>query len=332
MEIDKDKLKENAEKVKQQGAELGKSLVWGFKTLIGGKDSMAMLCDGLLNQGDVGRKYAAAMIEKNITKKDVQAIPFLIEALGDSEPFVASKAATTLGKFGQVASFAIFALKNCAEAAVSEEVRDAANAAIGLIGNEVSAGFPEAVESLKHKSPFVRRYATDLIASLGLAARNAVPALKEAVQDNDPSVRSGAIRALARMGRHAAPAASVIVERLTIDDSIEVKHEAVSALIALGSGVPGVKEALIETATGYDKNLSEYALSNLGKLGEDALPVLVKALKEGTAAQKRKAAASLGDMGPAGKDAISALTACLTAEDVLLRGIAKNSLSKIRGR
>ena len=134
------------------------------------------------------------------------------------------------------------------------------------------------------------------------------------------------------MGRHAAPAASLIVERLTIDDSIEVKHEAVSALITLGSSVPGVKEALIETATGADKDLSEYALSNLGKLGEEALPVLVKALKEGTAAQKRKAAASLGDLGPAGKDAISALTSCLTAEDVLLRGIAKNSLSKIRGR
>ena len=330
IDIDKEKIKENAEKLKQQGAEIGKTVAWMAKTFFGGKKAILDLCDGLITQNSVGRIYAAEMILKNISEKDIAAMPYLIEALSDGEKKVVIKAAASLAKLGEKARFAIFGLKNCADSSSDAEIRKATEDAMSVIGNDVSVAFAESVDYLTNPNAFIRRYAADLIGSLGLAARNAVPFLKDAVQDSSANVRCGAIKALSVMGRHASQAVSVIVERLTIDDDMEVRREALLALIAIGPSVAGVKECVIETALGTDKSLSELALSNLGKFGEAALPVLVKILKEGNVSQKRKAAQSLGDLGGAGKDALSALSSCLTSEDKLLQTLAKNSIQKIR--
>ena len=334
MEIDKEQLKENAENLKQSGAEIGSLIFWIAKTYFGDKKkAMPELCDGLVTQSKWGRIYASSMILKKITEGDAAiAVPALIESLIDVEKSVAVNAAAALGRLGGKAAFAIYALKNCAEAHLAEEARAAAESALSLIGNQTELGFADAVSHLKHQNPFIRRYAADMIAALGPAARNAVPFLKEAAQDEDSGVRSAVIKALGSMGKYAAPAASIIVEKLTLDDDMDVKQEAVLALLNMGSSVPGVKESLVEISSGSDKELSEFLLGNISKLGEDALPVLMKALKEGTSSQKRKAAQSLGDLGAAGKDALKLLEDALMSDDALLRGIAKNSMHKIKSQ
>jgi HEAT repeat protein len=333
MEIDKEQLKENAENLKQSGAEVGKMLAWMARTFFADKKkAMPDLCEGLISQGKWGRIYASVMIKKYISTDNMEVLPFLIEALGDSEKQVVVNAAATIAAFGNNAGFAVLALKNCAEAAMEEECRAAAEAALAATGSEISSGFAAAVQHLKNPNPRIRRYSAELIGTLGVAARNAVPYLKEAAQDEDASVRAGAIKALGNMGKYAAPAASVVVERITIDDDIEVKQEAAMALINMGPEVPGVKESLVEIASGSNKDLSELVLGNIGKFGEDALPVLIKALREGTPAQKRKACQSLGDMGAAGKEALKYLSDALMSDDALLRGLAKNSMHKIKSQ
>lgn len=331
IDIDKEKLKENAEKLKQQGAEIGKTAAWMVKSFFGSKDkSLPSLCDGLIHQGTVGRIYAAEMLFKNITPDYLNAIPYLIEALTDGEPKVASKAAAILAKFGKKAVFAIYGLKNCAESAIEAEVRQAAEDAMAVIGNNPVEGFSQAVENLSSPNGFIRVYSAELIGSLGVAARNAVPYLKDIVQDSDANVRVAAIKALAEMKHYAAPAVSVIIERLTIDDNIEVRKNAILSLAKIGPAATGVKEALIDASSSDDKEISEVALSNLGKLGADAVPVLIKVLKEGPIAKKRKAALVLGDLGKDGQPAMDALSMYLSDDDTLLRSISKKSIQKIK--
>ena len=212
MEIDKEQLKENAENLKKSGAEIGKTLAWMAKTFFSDKKkAMPELCEGLLSEGKWGRIYASAMIKKHIAADNMEPLPFLIEALSDSEKQVVVNAAAAIASLGDKAGFAVFALKNCAESAMEDECRTAAEAALAATGSEISAGFADAVQHLKNANPRVRRYSTDLIGALGVAARNAVPFLKEAAQDEDASVRAGAIKALGNMGKYAAPAASVVV-------------------------------------------------------------------------------------------------------------------------
>ena len=114
-----------------------------------------------------------------------------------------------------------------------------------------------------------------------------------------------------------------------MDDNMEVRREALLALAKIGPAVPGVKECVIEMASSEDE-LSEIAIINLGKFGSDAVPALVKILKEGNKSQKRKAAQALADLEAEGKDALPALSSCLTSEDVLLRTLAKNAVHKIK--
>ncbi len=98
----------------------------------------------------------------------------------------------------------------------------------------------------------------------------------------------------------------------------------------IGPAATGVKEALIDASSSDDKEISDVALSNLGKLGADAVPVLIKVLKEGPIAKKRKAALALGDLGKDGQPAVDALSLYLSDDDTLLRSISKKSIQKIK--
>lgn len=331
MQIDQERLRENAEKIGQHGAEIGKTLFWIAKTLFGDKKKNVMkFCEGLISLGKWGRVYSAFMLKKVSDETTFAAVPALTEAIYDEEPMVVSNAAYALGKIGKGAGFAVYALKICADTSMYDVCREAAAEAISKIGDNVAAGFSEAAHRLKDDNSWVRGYSCELIGSLGAAARNAVPHLKEALQDNDGNVRSCAAKALGSMGAYAAPAAATLLERLTIDEDFQVKNEALNALINIGPYAPGIMETLTDVASGSDSALSDIVLSNISKLGEVAFPILLKTLRDGNLMQKRKAAQGLGELGANAKDAIRDLTGLLMSDDGILRSLAKNSLHKIK--
>ena len=69
---------------------------------------------------------------------------------------------------------------------------------------------PALTEALQDENKFVRRDAAKGLGKFGPAAQDAVPALQYRLQDGEPSVRKAAARALAQIGRSdSAPAASV---------------------------------------------------------------------------------------------------------------------------
>jgi HEAT repeat protein len=75
-------------------------------------------------------------------------------------------------------------------------------AAAGLTNfspSEAREAVPALVEALRDKSPQVRVYAADTLGYLGPEARAAVPKLKDLLRDPDEAVREGAAAALKKI-------------------------------------------------------------------------------------------------------------------------------------
>jgi HEAT repeat protein len=85
---------------------------------------------------------------------------------------------------------------------------------------------------LKHKNQSERWHAAQALANLGPHAHEAVPALVEALKDEDAILRTEAASALARIGPAAKPAVPALVEALK-DDYGPAREAAAATLRAL---------------------------------------------------------------------------------------------------
>ncbi len=96
------------------------------------------------------------------------------------------------------------------------------------------AGVPAAywTQALRNPSPRLRALAARALGETRDAA--AVPALLEALRDPDDEVRLGAVQALGRIGRTAAPAVPVLREALR-DPRPEIRAAAARSLDAIAA-------------------------------------------------------------------------------------------------
>lgn len=132
-----------------------------------GKDGVPSLIYALKNNRSWIVRYSAAdalgTIDSSYTKN---AIPVLIQALKDPDWYVRSKATDTLGKMGK-------------------------------------AAVPALIHALKDKNWFVRYSAADALGKIGADAKNALPALKTALLDQDVKVRNNANYAIKQINFYA---------------------------------------------------------------------------------------------------------------------------------
>jgi HEAT repeat protein len=113
-------------------------------------------------------------------------------------------------------------------------------AAIG--GEQQLATISDLVRQLSSNDFHVRQHAARQLGNLGLAARDAVPALGKALHDNFPEVRNSAGKALGQIGKPAVP---VLVEALKHRDA-GVRTRAAQALKQAGPDAKEAVPALIE--------------------------------------------------------------------------------------
>src|SRR5262249_41378813 len=99
------------------------------------------------------------------------------------------------------------------------------------------ATISDLVRQLSSNDFHVRQHAAKQLGNLGLAPREAMPALAKALHDNFPEVRNGAGKALGQIGKPAVP---VLVEALKHRDA-GVRTRAARAL---GQAGPDAKEAV----------------------------------------------------------------------------------------
>ena len=152
---------------------------------------------GALSDPDVFVRWSAARTLGRINAEaGAPAVPALARSLSDPDIDVRLTAAATLEGYGSGARAAIPALAT-AVAKGDSDVRRAAMYALQAVGPEASrAATPYLMASLRNDDPRVRRTAAETLGSFGPQARNAVPALRRALQDEDADVRQAASDAL----------------------------------------------------------------------------------------------------------------------------------------
>jgi HEAT repeat protein len=143
-------------------------------------------------------RFAASCALGDIGKA---AVPALVRALDDPEYIVRGLAATALGQIGPDANAALPALRRLLEKETDNTRLDVAGA-ICLIRPRDRVALAALIDGLK--DPSVRLCAALKLGRLGFAAKLAVPALIEALQDERELVRQAVAGALGQIGDGSA--------------------------------------------------------------------------------------------------------------------------------
>src|SRR5262249_41145530 len=113
---------------------------------------------------------------------------------------------------------------------------------------------------------------------VGKVSHQVVPALVNALQDNDVRVRCEAAESLSKCGSKATEAIPALL-RAAKEQSAAVRFGAVSALYDIGLRTDEVVPVLIEMLTDKEFSMRRYAADKLGELGPKAKPA-IPALKD----------------------------------------------------
>jgi HEAT repeat protein/lysophospholipase L1-like esterase len=205
-------------------------------------------------------------------------VPALVAIVEDERAPGRAEAARVVGALGTGARHAGPALARALDAA-EPEVRREALAALRTLG-PAAESVPALLRALH--DPALRWRVPDVLGELGPAAREAVPALTEALADANAAVRWRAAKALGRIGPAARKAAPLLAT-LTRDPQGNVRAAAVTALVRvepdLGLSLPALRAALGD-AEGQVRVKASDAIGALGPAARDAVPSLLPLLED----------------------------------------------------
>jgi HEAT repeat protein len=279
------------------------------------------MANDLINR--LGRRGWEAA-QQQLVAQGPQAVPFLIEALGDDEQDLRqAQAAQTLGLMGPAASGALppltKALRN-----PQTHVRRAAAEALRRIGPPAAEDAPAVVEPLRGLlrdwSPEIRATAAAVLGKMGPGATASVPDLVELLADKEDEVREAAAEALVHIGGAAAPMLTRVLQargRLREEKVSETRR----SLWHIVEGVAGSEDA-----------------PRIGGDAAQARDNLVWHLREATEYLKHlegcffpSVASVLGKVAPAGDEAaVAALEEASQDGNSFLREAAQKAIRRIR--
>jgi len=191
--------------------------------------------------------------------------------------------------------------------AEAKERRAAAFALSTEIGPEGKAAVPALIEALKDEDKDVRSCAAQALGDIGPEARSAGPALVEALKDKDPAVSFNAVQALSSIGPQAKAVVPALIEALK---DPATRASAADVLGNIGPEAKAAVPALLDALKDKDANTrasAAFALGSIGPEAKAAVPALTEALKEENASLRRSAVFALGSIGPGAKPAFPAL-------------------------
>ena len=153
-----------------------------------------------------------------------------LKALKDENRQVRLRAVRDLGNLGTAGKSAVPALSAAMKNDIHPHVRIQAALALAQIG---PPAVPALIEALADEEPWVRAQAAHALGTIGSPARDAVPALTQALKDPQANVRSKAAFALGEIGPDAGAAAPELAQALQ-DTESDVSAQAAIALIKVG--------------------------------------------------------------------------------------------------
>jgi HEAT repeat protein len=198
------------------------------------------------------------------------------------------------------------------------------------------------IRTLNSPDDLVRYRAIHALGAIGPAAAEAVPALTTIVLENRKrGLRIEASLALSNMGREAAAAVPALAQALHDEEPI-VRMNAALALSRLRAAarpaIPALIQALQEkqnqpTLVLFNLTVQEMAALALGRASAgsaEAVPALEKALRAADSGRMRRAAArALGEVGAEARPAAPLLRALLQDEDEEVRQAGAEALQNI---
>jgi len=187
----------------------------------------------------------------------------------------------------------------------------------------------ELVTFLSHADPRARGRAASALGFIGPLAKDAVPDLSQALDDDDGQVRAKAAEALGNIGSLTEDAALALVLAAGADEERKVRLTADAAILKLHmTTFPPLVRAIwtrlsipghIRRLGHKDPKVRDRASKALVQIGSLALGPLRKALVHKKPAVRRNAALTLRDMQALTIEAVPALLECLQDDEPILR-------------
>ena len=172
---------------------------------------------------------------------------------------------------------------------------------------------------MKDESWGTRCSVAEALGLIGPDAKDAVPALVEALKDENINVRRYAAGALGQIGSNAKEAVSALVQALKDNNDGVRRYEETWLHPKKEDGPSRLRRSIVE------------ALDRIGPEAKEAVPLIVRSLKDDYDPNVRVAAAeALGEIGSEAKEAVSALVEALEDFDSEVSQRAVEALEKIK--
>lgn len=194
-----------------------------------------------------------------------EAFPRVIELLLDPSEKVRGGAAYFFARLGRDAAAepAIPNLIRALQNDASYDVRESAAYALGTIGRRPDVSVPALLGALKDENYYVRSWSIRSLEKFPSQAGAIVPALIE-VMRNDEENRQTAVRALGVFGEASAPAVGVLEHQMYEDKDINVRGDSADTLGKIGQAA---LEVLLKASASSDKTVRWVATDGLTELG-----------------------------------------------------------------
>jgi len=209
-------------------------------------------------------------------------------------------------------------------------VRRSAADALGNIGEKARAAIPTLIDVFDDIDPSVIAAAARATGQMGARASRAVDDLRELLDHDDARVREAASISLGNIGRRASKSAFDLNARLN-DSDPNVRAAAAASLGHLGPRSRAPVTDLIRVLDDEDDSVRDAASGALVRMGKEAVPGLVRALRNGNPIFLQAVVDTLGRIGPIAVPALSDALQDKHTPDIA-RGYAALALAQITDR
>jgi HEAT repeat protein/lysophospholipase L1-like esterase len=258
-----------------------------------------------LHDASAAVRWAAADALATLPREDVRLDDW-IAALESSDPYVRSLATWSIGERGPAAGEAALALVKLLQ---SERAHGSSGAAGALARLQARDAVPALADALQAPEPARRAEIATALGQMGATAGAAVPALEKALADPDDDVRRTAAEALGRIGPAARAALPALLERAD-DRDWRTRAEALTAVALLGGDAGRARRAFTTALRDPKPSVRARAargLAGLGDAARDAVPEIAALLADRNRDVQIAAAQSLARLGPVAVSAAPAL-------------------------
>jgi len=265
---------------------------------------------------DPERMGTRILVEKNVEMlKVIRDVDGLILVLtgGEEDPAARARAAEVLGDIGdKKAILPLVSVLNDSSPLIREQAAQS-------LTKFRSAAVPKLAAAFGEPDTQRKVYATGVLGKIG--GKKAIPPLIKALGDVDPDVRCAAAGALTVIGGDAV---SLLIRNLNGKDA-KARPLAAAALGRIGDA--RAAEPLVALFSSDSRVIRDAAAGAVVALGKDAVPAVIKALRQSSRTSRIYAASVLGFLG--GREALAALNKAENDPDSEIRATVREAQKRL---